>query len=131
MSCGGRTPYRPLTAGEFEQIRRLAYEKFGLDLRKGKEELVSARLGKKIREAGFGTFEEYCSHVVEDRTGEALVAMIDALTTNYTNFFREPAHFDFCCGRWCCRGRPGRADPDLERRLLDRRGAVHHSDEHP
>lgn len=94
MNDAAISPCRPLTAGEFEQIRRLAYDKFGLDLRKGKEELVSARLGKKIREAGFATFEEYCKHVVEDRTGEGLVAMIDALTTNYTNFFREPAHFD-------------------------------------
>ena len=41
---------RPLTAREFEQFRRLAYEKFGLDLRDGKETLVATRLGKKIRE---------------------------------------------------------------------------------
>lgn len=86
---------RPLTAREFEQIRALAHEKFGLDLRDGKQQLVSARLGKKIREARFRTFQEYYRHVVEDRTGEALAAMIDALTTNYTSFFRESAHFDF------------------------------------
>lgn len=42
---------RPLTATEFDEIRRLAYDKFGLDLRRGKEELVSARLGCKIRES--------------------------------------------------------------------------------
>lgn len=86
---------QPLTPREFEQIRNLAYEKFGLDLRDGKQQLVSARLGKKIREARFRTFHDYYRHVVEDRTGEALAAMIDALTTNYTSFFREPAHFDF------------------------------------
>lgn len=86
---------RPLTAREFEQIRSLAQEKFGLDLRDGKQQLVSARLGKKIRESHFRTFQEYYRHVVEDRTGEALAAMIDALTTNYTSFFRESAHFDF------------------------------------
>jgi chemotaxis protein methyltransferase CheR len=86
---------RPLTAREFEQIRSLAHQKFGLDLRDGKQQLVSARLGKKIRESRFRTFQEYYRHVVEDRTGEALAAMIDALTTNYTSFFRESAHFDF------------------------------------
>jgi len=86
---------RPLTAREFDQFRRLAYDKFGLDLRDGKEELVSARLGKKIRELHFRSYQEYYRHVTEDRTGEALAALIDALTTNHTSFYREPAHFDF------------------------------------
>ena len=39
---------RPLAPQEFEQIRQLAYRTFGLDLKPGKEELVSARL----RQAG-------------------------------------------------------------------------------
>jgi chemotaxis protein methyltransferase CheR len=85
----------PLTAAEFQEIRQLAYDKFGLDLRQGKEELVSARLGRKIREANCRSFREYYRHVLEDGTGEALIGMIDALATNHTGFLREPAHFDF------------------------------------
>ena len=80
---------------EFEAIRRLAYEKFGLDLRKGKEELVAARLGKRMREGGFRSFEEYYRHVVQDQSGAALIGMIDALATNHTSFLREAAHFEF------------------------------------
>lgn len=86
---------RPLTAREFDQIRNLAYEKFGLSLREGKETLVSARLGKKIRELNFKSFQQYYQHVVGDATGDALVSLIDALTTNHTSFFREPIHFEF------------------------------------
>jgi chemotaxis protein methyltransferase CheR len=92
---GGDIDIRPLTAQEFEQFRKLAYDKFGLDLRDGKEQLVSARLGKKIRELRIGSYREYYEHVIEDKTGEALIAMIDALTTNHTSFFREAAHFEF------------------------------------
>src|SRR3954469_7847233 len=88
-------PVQPLTPAEFEEIRRLAYEKFGLDLRKGKEELVSARLGRKIRETTGHPFREYHRHVLQDGTGEALIGIIDALATNHTGFLREPAHFDF------------------------------------
>ncbi len=84
-----------LQPGEFAEIKRLAYEKFGLDLRSGKEELVSARLGKVIRKGGFRSFTEYYRHVVGDPSGEALVQLIDALTTNFTSFLREPAHFEF------------------------------------
>ncbi|MGA3042539.1 MAG: protein-glutamate O-methyltransferase CheR [Bryobacteraceae bacterium] len=80
---------------EFEAFRRLAYEKFGLDLRKGKEELVTARLGKCMRQGGFDSFDEYYRHVVGDPSGDALIGMIDALATNHTSFMREAAHFEF------------------------------------
>ena len=80
---------------EFDQFRTLAHDEFGLDLPDGKEQLVAARLGKKMRELNLNSFRAYYKHVTEDRTGEALVAMIDALTTNHTGFFREPAHFEW------------------------------------
>jgi chemotaxis protein methyltransferase CheR len=86
---------RPLEAREFEEIRRLAHRAFGLDLKAGKEELVSARLRRLVQNGNFHSFREYCRHVLEDRTGESLGAMIDALATNHTAFLREPDHFQF------------------------------------
>lgn len=80
---------------EFREISRLAHERFGLDLKPGKEALVASRLGKKLRQRGFGSFSDYYQHVLSDGTGEALVELIDALTTNHTSFLRERAHFEF------------------------------------
>jgi len=80
---------------EFRQISELAYERFGLDLKRGKEALVAARLGKRLRQLGFDSFGEYYRHVVSDSTGDALVELIDSLTTNHTSFLRERAHFEF------------------------------------
>ena len=85
----------PLAPAEFEQIRQLAYRTFGLDLKQGKEELVSARLRRLARGGGHRSFQEYYRSIVEDRTGASLLAMIDALATNHTSFLREPDHFDF------------------------------------
>ena len=79
----------------FEKIRRLVYEKAGIDLKDGKQQLVSSRLGKKLREHNCRTFEEYLKNVETDSTGQGLVALIDALTTNFTSFLRETAHFEF------------------------------------
>ncbi len=84
-----------LTQAEFREIADLAYDRFGLDLKRGKEALVAARLGKKLRQLGFRTFAEYHRHVLADSTGEALIELIDALTTNHTSFLRERAHFEF------------------------------------
>jgi chemotaxis protein methyltransferase CheR len=84
-----------LKTGEFRKISQLAHERFGLELKAGKEALVVARLGKRLRAGGFQSFEDYFRHVVADRTGEALIELIDSLTTNHTSFLRERAHFDF------------------------------------
>jgi chemotaxis protein methyltransferase CheR len=88
-----------LEAPEFEKFRRLAYDKFGLNLTDAKHNLVAARLGKKLRELKIPTFKAYYDHVLADRTGESLIALIDALSTNHTSFLREASHFDFLLTR--------------------------------
>lgn len=56
---------------------------------------MQGRLGKKIRQGKFASFREYYDYVQADRTGAELIALLDALTTNFTSFLREPAHFEF------------------------------------
>ncbi|HEX5227178.1 MAG TPA: protein-glutamate O-methyltransferase CheR [Bryobacteraceae bacterium] len=94
-SLSGLAGELKLTAAEFREIANLAYQRFGLDLKRGKEALVAARLGKKLRKLGFQTFAQYHKHVLADSTGDALIELIDALTTNHTSFLRERAHFEF------------------------------------
>jgi chemotaxis protein methyltransferase CheR len=88
-------PRRVIQPRSFERVRKLIYEAAGIDLRQGKEALVSARLEKRLRETGHATFDEYLDAVAADRTGESLIALTDVLTTNYTSFLREPTHFEF------------------------------------
>ncbi len=90
----GAAPARTLSQSDFQRFRELAYSRFGLDLREGKQDLVAARLGKRMRQAGIATFADYYKYVVSDSSGQALVEMIDSLTTNHTSFLREKAHFD-------------------------------------
>jgi chemotaxis protein methyltransferase CheR len=84
-----------LKPGEFEKISQLAYKHFGVDLRQGKQALVEARIGKKLRELKMPSFQMYYDYVTSDKSGDALATMVDVLTTNHTSFFREPRHFDF------------------------------------
>lgn len=85
----------PLGAADFDRVRRLAYRHFGLDLKEGKQALVEARLSKPIRRHGFRSYREYCEHVEGDASGDALAELANALTTNFTSFLREPAHFEY------------------------------------
>ncbi|HLJ48286.1 MAG TPA: protein-glutamate O-methyltransferase CheR [Bryobacteraceae bacterium] len=84
-----------ITPQDFEKLREFTRQRFGLDFRDGKETLITVRLRRKMREANARSFSEYFRQVLDDSTGVQLIAMVDALTTNYTHFFREPAHFQF------------------------------------
>jgi chemotaxis protein methyltransferase CheR len=83
-----------LTPQQFSRIRTLVYDQCGIDLKLGKEELVKARLGKELRKRNLKSFDHYIEEVVNDRTGEALIGLINALSTNFTHFFREAQHFE-------------------------------------
>jgi chemotaxis protein methyltransferase CheR len=82
-----------LGAPEFRAISALVYDAAGILLPAGKEGLVRARLAKRLRECDVSTYAAYLEIVRDARSGE-LEEMVDALTTNKTNWFREPAHFD-------------------------------------
>ncbi len=84
-----------LSDRDFWRFSELVYEKCGIDLHDGKKELVRARLSKRLRQGGFRDFKTYYNFVMDDDSGDELVAMLDAISTNLTSFFREEKHFDF------------------------------------
>ncbi len=73
----------------------MIHESCGINLHDGKKELVRARLGKRMRQIGCNSFNEYFHIIKDDQTGEELVKMLDAVSTNMTSFFREEEHFQF------------------------------------
>ncbi len=83
-----------LSAADFSRVRRIAYERAGLAIPAGKEGLVRSRVSKRLRERRIPTFHAYLD-AVEQESGDELVQLIDLLTTNKTDFFREQAHFDY------------------------------------
>jgi len=74
---------------------RLVYAKSGITLHQGKRALVTARLQKLLKQSGCSTFREYIRQLQADASGSELTAMLDAIATNHTAFFREPQHFEF------------------------------------
>lgn len=92
-----------LTQEEYELFRRLVYAKSGINLGDSKQQLVRARLGKRVRQGRFGSFRQYYEHVEKDASGEEMQLLLDAITTNTTHLFREKRHFEFLAGlirRW-------------------------------
>jgi chemotaxis protein methyltransferase CheR len=83
-----------LSGAQFATIQKLAYDTFGLDLKPGKESLVVARLAKRLRALQLPDIGAYLRYLAQERSGEELSLLIDSLTTNFTSFLREKAHFD-------------------------------------
>ncbi len=82
-----------LSDEQFARISRLVKDLAGINLHDGKKELVKARLNKRLRALGLACFDEYIDRVRDDASGAELTAMLDALSTNLTSFFREADHF--------------------------------------
>jgi chemotaxis protein methyltransferase CheR len=92
----GLTPIE-LEKVHFEKISQMVYRLTGINLHPGKQELVKARLTKRLRVLGLKSFDEYIEYLEDDNPDGELMALIEAMTTNKTSFFREHQHFDYLC----------------------------------
>jgi chemotaxis protein methyltransferase CheR len=85
---------------EFRLLRELIYAHTGIALADHKRALVCARLARRLRRLrlkDYGAYYEFLIH--SDPDGSELLEMINAITTNKTDFFRESHHFQFLTER--------------------------------
>ena len=79
---------------EFHFIKEIVYKESGIRLTEMKKALVQSRLLKRLRELKMGDYGDYCRYL-EDNYAHEVVNLINCITTNKTDFFREPKHFEF------------------------------------
>jgi chemotaxis protein methyltransferase CheR len=92
----GQTPaLMPISDKEFDRMRQLIYEKFGINLSDEKKSLLVGRLQKILRSEGFQSFDQYYDNLLTEKSGKAISKLIDHISTNHTYFNREKAHFDY------------------------------------
>lgn len=84
-----------ITQNEFHLIQGLLYEKAGITLSEQKQSLIVSRLSKRISELALPSFQAYYDLVVGGNDSQELTQMLDLMSTNKTDFFREPGHFEF------------------------------------
>ncbi|MBN2079474.1 MAG: protein-glutamate O-methyltransferase CheR [Spirochaetes bacterium] len=85
---------RGLGNEEFFLIKDIVYRESGIRLSDMKKALVQARLMKRLRELSMGDYGEYCRYL-NDHYDSEIINLINCITTNKTDFFREPKHFEF------------------------------------
>ena len=82
-----------LNERDFKRIAAVLFEDSGIHLPEGKSSLVYSRLARRLRVLGLESFHDYCNLVCSEDGADERQAMLSALTTNVTRFFRESHHF--------------------------------------
>jgi chemotaxis protein methyltransferase CheR len=94
MTAFNILPY-DITDKEFKLFQEIIYRQTGIHMSEKKRNLIVARLSKRLRALHLQNFSEYYQYLVDNNSGDELINLINRVTTNKTDFFREIHHFEF------------------------------------
>jgi len=85
-----------MTDEDFGRLSSFVYEELGIKMPYPKKIMLQSRLQKRLVDLKMGSFKEYIDFVFSKEGQEdEIIKMIDLITTNKTDFFRESSHFDY------------------------------------
>jgi chemotaxis protein methyltransferase CheR len=88
-----------LSDRHFRSISEFIEAQVGIKLPAGKRLMLEGRLQKRVRALNYSDLNEYVDQLFDGgKLDTELIHLIDCVTTNKTDFFREPSHFDFLKG---------------------------------
>lgn len=85
-----------LSNKDFQRLSGFIYDELGIKMPEAKRSMLTGRLGKRLRALSLASFGDYCDFLFSAEGQEQeMVHLINVVTTNKTDFFREPSHFDY------------------------------------
>ena len=84
-----------LSQESFDRFARYITGELGIKMPESKMTMVQSRLLRRARELQLGSLDEYGEYFFGNTSSEEREYFINAITTNKTDFFREPEHFDY------------------------------------
>jgi len=93
-------PLGRLSDRHFRRLSELIESHVGIRLPEAKRLMLEGRLQKRLRSLDLDSVDDYVDYLFSDNHLDSeMIHLIDCVTTNKTDFFREPAHFDFLVNR--------------------------------
>ncbi|HMI66481.1 MAG TPA: CheR family methyltransferase [Cyclobacteriaceae bacterium] len=83
-----------MTIPEFNRLAALIYEQSGIRITLPKKIMLESRLSKRLRTLAISSYSGYLDFIQSREGQEEIIPMIDAVSTNKTDFFREPHHYE-------------------------------------
>jgi chemotaxis protein methyltransferase CheR len=85
-----------LSQADFDRLSRFIFDQSGIKLPQVKLIMLQSRLQKRLRDLNLTNFKEYVDYVFSPEGLEnEIIHMLDVVSTNKTDFYREPIHFDY------------------------------------
>jgi chemotaxis protein methyltransferase CheR len=85
-----------LSKSDFKRISQFIHSRVGIKMPFSKMRMVESRLRKRLRILDINCFSDYCDFLFSTKGMEKeMTFFINVITTNKTEFFREPNHFEY------------------------------------
>lgn len=85
-----------ISTRDYTRLCNLIYEHAGIRLGTEKKTMLEARIKRRLKALALDSYAQYCDYLFgREGLKEEIIPFIDVVTTNKTDFFREPGHFDF------------------------------------
>jgi chemotaxis protein methyltransferase CheR len=85
-----------MSPADFVKLKEFIYAESGIKITDMKKTMLEGRLQKRLKSLKMRSFSQYCDYLLSPQGIEnELIHMIDQVTTNKTDFFREPDHFHY------------------------------------
>lgn len=85
-----------LTGKDFKRLASFIHERLGIKVPDFKRSMIESRLRKRLNVLGMKNYTQYCDFLFSGQgMDQELSEFTDVITTNKTDFFREPHHFKF------------------------------------
>jgi chemotaxis protein methyltransferase CheR len=84
-----------LSDKEFSQLSQFIQSNYGIKMPPIKKVVLQGRLQRRLKKLGISNYKTYIDYVFSPQGQEEIIHMMDVVSTNKTDFFREPIHFEF------------------------------------
>lgn len=88
--------YASLSDRDFNRLSNFIMQEYGIKMPPVKKVLLQSRLQRRLKALNFISFKDYVDYVFSPQgQQEEVIHMMDVVSTNKTDFFREPVHFEY------------------------------------
>jgi chemotaxis protein methyltransferase CheR len=85
-----------ISGRDYARLCELIYTEAGIHLGTEKKTMLEVRIKRRLKDLSLHSYSQYCDYLFGPKgIKEEITHLIDVVTTNKTDFFRESAHFDF------------------------------------